>query len=132
MRYLIAILVMMTVLLASISCSQAEEGTIPGNGDLQPITQAQPASTEPEAAPTGGEPASTEPEAASTEKTSVQSRSASTEPEAGTRDPEGRRSRATKVTEKPSRKPAVKLARKSYQAKCGQKRREAGETPGRP
>ena len=42
MRYLIAILVMMTVLLASISCSQAEEGTIPGNGDLQPITQAQP------------------------------------------------------------------------------------------
>ena len=64
MRYLIAILVMMTVLLASISCSQAEEGTIPGNGDLEPITQAQPASTEPEAAPTGGEPASTEPEPA--------------------------------------------------------------------
>ena len=48
MRYLIAILVMMTVLLASISCSQAEEGTIPGNGDLEPITQTQPESTEPE------------------------------------------------------------------------------------
>ena len=64
MRYLIAILVMMTVLLASISCSQAEEGTIPGNGDLEPITQAQPASTEPEAAPARGEPASTEPEPA--------------------------------------------------------------------
>ena len=67
MRYLIAILVMMTVLLASISCSQAEEGTIPGNGDLQPITQAQPASTEPEAKSTEPEPASTEPEPASTE-----------------------------------------------------------------
>ena len=64
MRYLIAILVMMTVLLASISCSQAEEGTIPGNGDLQPITQAQPASTEPEPASTEPEPASTQPEPA--------------------------------------------------------------------
>ena len=77
MRYLIAILVMMTVLLASISCSQAEEGIIPSNGDLEPITQAQPASTEPEAAPTGGEPASTEPEA-----TSTGGEPASTEPEA--------------------------------------------------
>ena len=50
MRYLIAILVMMTVLLASLSCRQAGEGKIPGNGDLEPITQAQPASTEPETA----------------------------------------------------------------------------------
>ena len=77
MRYLIAILVMMTVFLASISCSGASEGTIPGNGDLQPITQAQPASTEPDAAPTGGEPTSTEPEAAPTG-----GKPASTEPEA--------------------------------------------------
>ena len=91
MRYLIAILVMMTVLLASISCSQAEEGIIPGNRDLQPITQDQPASTEPEAAPTGGEPESTEPEATSTggepastelEATSTGGEPASTEPEA--------------------------------------------------
>ena len=67
MRYLIAILVMMTVLLASISCRQAGEGKILGNGDLEPITQAQPASTEPEAGLTGGEPASTELETASTE-----------------------------------------------------------------
>ena len=83
MRYLIAILVMMTVLLASISCSQAEEGTIPGNGDLQPITQAQPASTEPEAAPTEGEPASTEPEAAPTQPEAgpTETEPASTEPE---------------------------------------------------
>ena len=83
MRYLIAILVMMTVLLASISCSQAEEGTIPGNGDLQPITQAQPASTEPEAAPTEGEPASTEPEAPPTqpEAAPTETEPASTEPE---------------------------------------------------
>ena len=92
MRYLIAILVMMTLLLASISCSQAEEGTIPGNGDLQPITQAQPASTEPEAAPTGGEPASTEP------RSSVHPRS----PPSPNRHPkpEERRPRAKKVTEK--------------------------------
>ena len=83
MRYLIAILVMMTVLLASISCSQAEEGTIPGNGDLEPITQAQPASTEPEAAPARGEPASTEPEAAPTggEPAPTEPEPASTEPE---------------------------------------------------
>ena len=67
MRYLIAILVMMTVLLASLSCRQAGEGKILGNGDLEPITQAQPASTEPEAGLTGGEPASTELETASTE-----------------------------------------------------------------
>ena len=83
MRYLIAILVMMTVLLASISCSETDDGTIPGNGDLQPITQAQPASTEPEAAPTGGEPASTEPEAAPTG-----GKPASTEPEAASTQPE--------------------------------------------
>ena len=76
MRYLIAILVMMTVLLASISCSQAEEGTIPGNGDLEPITQTQPESTEPETAPTEGKPASTEPEAAP-----IGGEPASTEPE---------------------------------------------------
>ena len=83
MRYLIAILVMMTVLLASISCSQAEEGTIPRNGDLEPITQAQPASTEPEAAPARGEPASTEPEAAPTggEPAPTEPEPASTEPE---------------------------------------------------
>ena len=90
MRYLIAILVMMTILLASISCSQAEEGTIPGNGDLQPITQAQPASTEPEAAPTGGEPASTEPETAPTggEPASTEPEAASTEPAPETRGEE--------------------------------------------
>ena len=83
MRYLIAILVMMTVLLASISCSQAEEGTIPGNGDLQPITQPKPSQRPPsrkqrppegnqrppsrKRRPPGGKPASTEPEAASTQ-----------------------------------------------------------------
>ena len=85
MRYLIAILVMMTVLLTSISCSGTDEGTIPGNGDLEPITQAQPASTEPEAAPTEGEPASTEPEAAPTggEPASTEPEAASTEPEPG-------------------------------------------------
>ena len=102
MRYLIAILVMMTVLLASISCRQAGEGTIPGNGDLEPITQAQPASTEPETAstepeamstepetaPTGGEPASTELEATSTEleATSTEPEAASTEPEPASTD----------------------------------------------
>ena len=76
MRYLIAILVMMTVLLASLSCRQAGEGKIPGNGDLEPITQAQPASTEPETASTEPEAMSTEPEAMSTEPEAM-----STEPE---------------------------------------------------
>ena len=60
MRYLIAILILITVPLASISCSSGVgEKTNPGNGDLQPITQAEPepASTEPGAASTEPEPA---------------------------------------------------------------------------
>ena len=66
MRYLTAILVLMTVLLASISCGGASEGTIPGNGDLQPITEAQPASPGEEPPTTGGKPATTGEEQTST------------------------------------------------------------------
>ena len=66
MRRLTAILVLMTVLLASISCSGAGKGTIPGNGDLQPITEAQPASTGEEQASAGGEPATAGGEPATT------------------------------------------------------------------
>ena len=59
MRHLTAILVLMTVLLASISCGGAGEGTIPGNGDLQPITEAQPETTRAETASNGEEPGTT-------------------------------------------------------------------------
>ena len=135
MRYLIAILVMMTVLLASISCSQAEEGTIPGNGDLQPITQAQPASTEPEAAPTEGEPASTEPEAPPTqpEAAPTETEPASTEPEPApeTRGEEIPGDEGYRETnpETSGETGTVILPSEVWKK---QKRREAGETPGRP
>ena len=86
MRHLAAILILMTVLLASISCGGADEKTVPGNGESQPIAEPQPVDTRAEPSTTRAEPASTGAEPATTklEPATTRAGSATTGAEPGT------------------------------------------------